>query len=193
MNPHDYPKSVSLTDGTELLVRPLRKEDERLLHEYFLRLPPEEVARLKDDVTDPEVIEKWIYDLDFDVVLPLVALDKDRIVANATLKYNPVGWRKHQGEIRASVDPSCRQKGLATILIENMIDIAKTMGLEQLTAEVAPTLDVAYFLFEKMGFKEAALLKNFIKNQEGKHDDLVVMILDLKEHAHTSASVGRTA
>jgi RimJ/RimL family protein N-acetyltransferase len=185
MNLHDYPKSVSLSDGTELLVRPLRKDDERLLHEYFLRLPPEEVARLKDDVTDPEVIEKWIYDLDFDVVLPLVAFDKDRIVANATLKYNPVGWRKHQGEIRASVDPSCRQKGLATILIENMIDIAKAMGLEQLTAEVAPTLDVAYFLLEKMGFKEAAVLRNFIKNQEGKHDDLVVMILDLKEHAQT--------
>jgi ribosomal protein S18 acetylase RimI-like enzyme len=62
-----------------------------------------------------------------------------------------------------------------------MIEIAKSMGLEQLTAELAPTLDEAYFLFEKMGFKEAAVLKNFIKEQEGTYEDLVLMIMDLNK------------
>jgi L-amino acid N-acyltransferase YncA len=181
MNNYSYPKHVRLKDGTELLMRPLRKEDEKLLHNYFLSLPPKEVARLKHDVTDPYIISKWIYDLDYDVVFPLVAMDNDRIVANGTLKFNMVGWRKHQGEIRATVDPEYREKGLSTALIKNMIDIAKSMGLEQLTAELAPTLDEAYFLFEKMGFKEAAVLKNFIKDQEGTYEDLVVMILDLNE------------
>jgi L-amino acid N-acyltransferase YncA len=183
MNPHAYPKSVQLTDGTDLIIRPMRKGDEKALHQYFLKLPKQEVARLKDDVTDPDVIDKWIYDLDYDVALPLVAIDRDRIVANGTLKFNPVGWRKHQGEIRATVDPEYREKGLSTVLIENMIHIAKTMGLEQLTAEIAPTLDEAYFLCEKIGFKEAAVLKNFIKDQEGKYEDLVVMVMDLRETA----------
>jgi len=181
MDTYSYPKQVRLTDGTELSIRPLRKEDEKVLHNYFLRLPPKEVARLKHDITDPYIISKWIYDLDYDVVFPLVAMDNDRIVANGTLKFNMVGWRKHQGEIRATVDPEYREKGLSTVLIKNMIDIAKSMGLEQLTAELAPTLDEAYFLFEKMGFKEAAVLKNFIKDQEGTYEDLVVMILDLNE------------
>jgi L-amino acid N-acyltransferase YncA len=181
MNTYSYPKHVRLKDGTELSMRPLRKEDEKVLHNYFLRLPPKEVARLKHDVTDPYIVSKWIYDLDYDVVFPLVAMDNDRIVANGTLKFNMVGWRKHQGEIRATVDPEYREKGLSTVLIKNMIDIAKSMGLEQLTAELAPTLDEAYFLFEKMGFKEAAVLKNFIKDQEGTYEDLVVMILDLNE------------
>jgi GNAT superfamily N-acetyltransferase len=181
MNLHEYPKLVSLTDETEILVRPLKKSDEKDLHLYFLRLASREVSRLKDDVTDPEVIKNWIYDLDYDVALPLVAIYKDRIVANATLKYNPVGWRKHQGEIRVTVDPTYREKGLSTLLIENIIDIAQSMGLEQLTAEIAPTLDEAYFLFEKLNFKEAAVLKDFIRDQEGKYDDMVVMIRDLKE------------
>jgi L-amino acid N-acyltransferase YncA len=179
MDTYSYPKQVRLTDGTKLSIRPLRKEDEKVLHNYFLRLPPKEVARLKDDVTDPDIISKWIYDLDYDVVFPLVAMDHDRIVANGTLKFNLVGWRKHQGEIRATVDPEYRKKGLSTILIQNMIEIAKSMGLDQLTAELAPTLDEAYFLFEKMGFKEAAVLKKFIKDQEGRYEDLVVMIMDL--------------
>jgi L-amino acid N-acyltransferase YncA len=179
MHTYSFPKHVRLKDGTELSMRPLRKEDEKNLHNYFLKLPQEEVARLKHDVTDPNIISKWIYDLDYDVVFPLVAIDNNRIVANGTLKFNMIGWRKHQGEIRTTVDPEYREKGLSTVLVEKMIEIAKSMGLEQLTAELAPSLDEAYFLFEKMGFKEAAVLKNFIKDQEGKYQDLVIMILDL--------------
>jgi acetyltransferase len=181
MDSHSYPRHVRLKDGTELLMRPLRKEDEKILHNYFLRLPSEEVARLKHDVTDPDLISKWIYDLDYDVVFPLVAMDHERIVANGTLKFNVIGWRKHQGEIRATVDPEYREKGLSTVLIKNMIEIAKNLGLEQLTAELAPSLDEAYFLFEKLGFKEAVVLKDFIKDQEGSYDDLVVMIMELNE------------
>jgi L-amino acid N-acyltransferase YncA len=176
---YSFPKHVRLKDGTELSMRPLRKEDDKILHSYFLKLPSEEVARLKHDVTDPNIINKWIYDLDYDVVFPLVAIDNDRIVANGTLKFNMIGWRKHQGEIRTTVDPEYREKGLSTVLIKNMIEIAKSIGLEQLTAELAPNLDEAYFLFEKMGFKEVAVLKNFIKDQEGKYQDLVIMVMDL--------------
>ncbi len=180
MDPYSYPKAVRLSDGTQLTIRPLKKDDEKALYSYFLKLPPEEVARLKDDITDPELIRKWIFDLDYDTVLPLVAMDRSRIVANGTLKFNPVGWRKHQGEIRATVDPEYRKKGISTLLIENLIEIARSMGLEQLTAELSPALDEAYFLCEKMGFKEAAVLKNFIKDQEGRYQDLVVMVMDLK-------------
>ena len=46
-----------------------------------------------------EIQNPLIYDLDYDTVLPLVALDKDRIVASAALKFNPVGWTRHQAEL----------------------------------------------------------------------------------------------
>ena len=60
-----------------------------------------------------------------------------------------------------------------------MITIAMKMGLERITAELSPRLDEAYFLCEKMGFKEAAILKNFIKDHDGNYEDLVIMIKDL--------------
>jgi ribosomal protein S18 acetylase RimI-like enzyme len=176
---YQYPKSTELKDGGQLTIRPLRKEDEKALHKYFLRLPPEDRMCLRDDVTDPKVIESWILDLDYDHVLPLVALDGDQIVANATLQFNPIGWTKHQGEIRITCDPEYREKGLATILIENLTLIAADFGLEQLTAEMAPALDEAYFLFEKLGFKEAAVLKGFIKDFQGRHQDLVLMVKNI--------------
>jgi acetyltransferase len=179
MNPNDFPKTIKLKDGTHLLIRPLRKEDEKSLREYFLRLPAKEVSRLKDDVTDPKVVEKMIFDLDYDVAFPLIAFDGDRIVGSATIKFNPIGWRKHQGEIRGTVDPEYREKGLSTCIIEMIMKISKSMGIDQLTAEVSPALDEAYFLCEKVGFKEAAVLKNFIKDQEGNYEDLVIMIKEL--------------
>jgi ribosomal protein S18 acetylase RimI-like enzyme len=131
---------------------------------------------LRNDVTDPKVIENWILDLDYDVLLPLVALDINHIVANGTLEFDPVGWTKHQGEIRITCDPHFRKKGLATILIKNLMRTAVDVGLEQLTAEIAPALDEAYFLFEKLGFKEAAVLKDFIKDLKDNYQDLVLMV-----------------
>ena len=176
---YQYPKSENLKDGSQITIRPLRKEDEKELHEYFLRLPPEDRLCLRNDVTDPKVIESWILDLDYDVILPLVALDGNHIVANGTLEFDPVGWTKHQGEIRITCDPKYRNKGLATILIQNLMQIAGDFGLEQLTAEIAPTLDEAYFLFEKLGFQEAAVLKDFIKDYKENYQDLVLMVKNI--------------
>jgi len=179
MNPYNFPKTVKLKNGTRLVIRPLRKEDEKILLQYFLRLPKKEVSRLKDNITDPEVVEKMIYDLDYDVALPLIAFDGDRIVASATIKFNLIGWRRHQAEIRGTVDPDFREKGLSTSVMNMMIEISKSMGIDQLTAEVSPALDEAYFLCEKVGFKEVAVLKNFIKDQEGNYEDLVIMVKEL--------------
>jgi len=178
---YQYPKSENLKDGSQITIRPLRKEDEKMLHEYFLKLPPEDRMCLRNDVTDPKVIENWIYDLDYDVILPLVALDADRIVANATLQFDPVGWTKHQGEIRITCDPEYREKGLSTILVENLMQIAVDFGLEQLTAEIALVLDEAYFLFEKLGFQEAAVLKDFIKDYQENYQDLVLMVKNIAQ------------
>jgi RimJ/RimL family protein N-acetyltransferase len=174
---YEYPKKTTLKDGTELTLRPLRKEDQQALHDYFLRMPPEDRMGLKDDVTDPGVIKHWIYDLDYDVVLPVLALDDGRIVANATLHFNQIGWTKHQGEIRITSDPDFRQKGLAARLIQELIEIAAYFGLEQLTAEIAPTSVEARTIFRKLGFNEIASLQGFVKDFEGNQADLTIMVM----------------
>ena len=174
---YEYTKKTTLKDGTQLTLRPLRKEDQQALHEYFLRMPPEDRMGLKDDVTDLEVIEHWIYDLDYDVVLPVLALDDGRIVANATLHFNQIGWTKHQGEIRITSDPDFRQKGLAARLIQELVEIAAYFGLEQLTAEIAPTSVEARTIFRKLGFNEIASLQGFVKDFEENQADLTIMVM----------------
>lgn len=171
-----YPKTVSLEDGTSITLRPLLKTDEAALLEYFGSLPPEDRMCLKEDVTDPKVIENWIYELDYDITFPLVALHNGNIVGDATLHFNPIGWTKHQGEIRLTTSTRYRDRGLGTILVQNLIDIATQLGLEQIHIEIPPVLDKAFYLFEKMGFKEVAHLEGFVKDLEGKESDLVLMV-----------------
>ena len=174
-----YPKSLSLEDGTPVILRPLLKVDEAALREYFGSLPPEDRLCLKEDVTDPKVIENWIYELEYDTVLPLIALHNGNIVGDATLHFNPIGWTKHQAEVRLTTSTQYRVRGLGTILVQNLIDIATRLGLEQISIEIPPVLDKAFYLFEKMGFKEVANLKGFVKDLEGKESDLVLMIKHL--------------
>jgi len=172
----NYPQTITLDDGTSLTLRPLLKTDEAALLEYFGSLPPEDRLCLKEDVTDPKVIENWIYELDYDVVLPIIALHNGNIVGDATLHFNPIGWTKHQGEVRLTTSPLYRVRGLGTILVQNLIDIASRLGLEQIHIEIPPVLDKAFYLFQKMGFKEIANLPGFVKDLEGKESDLVLMV-----------------
>ena len=60
--------------------------------------------------------------------------------------------------------------------MQNLIDIATSLGLEQINIEIPPMLDKAFYLFEKMGFKEIAHLKGFVRDLEGNESDLVLMI-----------------
>ncbi len=176
-----YPKSVALDDGTPVTLRPLLKEDEAKLTAYFADLPAEDRLCLKEDVSDPKVVENWIYELDYDNILSLLAFHNGEVVGDATLHFNPIGWTRHQAELRLTTSPQYRVRGLGTLLLQNLIDIATRLGLEQIHIEIPPRLDKAFYLFEKMGFKEVANLRGFVKDLAGTESDLVLMVKYLQE------------
>jgi L-amino acid N-acyltransferase YncA len=176
-----YPKTVVLDDGGEVVFRPLRKEDENALTEFFKELPLKDRACLKEDVADPRVIAAWIDRLDYDAILPIIALENDRIVGDATLHFNPAGWTRHQAEIRLTTGVGHRTRGLGKRLTQDIIDIARRMGLEQLSIELAPELQDAFLLCQKIGFSQAAVLEGFIIDLDGNERDLVLMIKQLKD------------
>jgi L-amino acid N-acyltransferase YncA len=185
----NFPKQVNLEDGTVITLRPLLKDDDQAFLAYFRSLAPEERVVLREEVTDPKVIENWMETLDYDLVLPLIALHGKRIIGAASLQFNLSAWTQHQGEVRLSTDPQYRAKGLGTLLIQTLEDIAAQLGLEQLTAEIPPELDKAFYLFEKLGFEKAAVLKGFVMDMEGRESDIVLMIKSLapaeSEFRHT--------
>ena len=52
----NFPKHISLKDGTEAMLRPLNPDDEKQLHELFLDIPEPERMFIKHRVQDIKVL-----------------------------------------------------------------------------------------------------------------------------------------
>jgi L-amino acid N-acyltransferase YncA len=176
-----YPRKVSLRDGTNLTLRPMRQEDENPLLSFFLEIPPEERWFLKEDVTSPRVIKEWASDIDYKRALPILAFTDDgRIVADAALVRRRGGSRSHVGEVRVVVGAEFRHRGLGVLLLRELCDIANDAGIERVIAEMASESQKdAIQACEWLGFYKIATLEGMIKDPNGHEEDLVLMTMPL--------------
>jgi len=175
-----YPQSVTLKDGTELVLRAMNKQDDRAIMGFFEDLEDEDRLYMRNDVTSYRVIREWFNNLNYNRVFPLLAVQGKRIVANATLHRKPFGWMRHVGEIRIVVSPDFRRRGLARVMFKELIETAREAGLEKLTAEMAVSQTGAIKVFGNVGFKDEVILKNYIRDAKDGIHDLLVMTLDIE-------------
>lgn len=177
----EFPKTWMLEEGTQVTVRPMARQDRAKVARFFQSIPEGDLRFLKEDVQDPRVIERWVKQLDYDRVLPLVAEVEGRIVADASLHRRKEGWRRHLGGVRVVVDPTFRHRGLASRLVDELIDVATREGLERLYAEITAENATALDVFRKRGFEEVARFERNIVDPAGEYHDLVVLHLDLAQ------------
>ena len=175
-----FPKEVALRDCNRVLVRPLEDGDEQALLDFFLRIPEGERFFLKEDVTAPDVVHRWVRERDFRRALALLAVDGPRIVADAVLVRRRGNSRSHIGEIRVVVAPEYRDHGLGTALIRELCDIADDAGLEKVMFElVADKEQEAIRAAEWLGFLRVATIEGGAVDPLGHHYDVVLMAMPL--------------
>jgi GNAT superfamily N-acetyltransferase len=174
-----YPKTVKLKDGSPITLRPLKPADEKAFHTFFVGVPDQERILFKHRVTDPAVIREWVQRLDYGKVLPVVAFAGDNLVADASLHQTLGGWKRHIGRISVVVHPAIRGKGLAGLLVNELIDIARDLGLEKLEAEFLGQQKAARRVFEERGFNQFLYLHDYVKDMQAIAHDYVLMGRDL--------------
>ena len=175
-----FPKQLKLKDGSTCRVRPLRKDDEKSFHEFFLEVPSQERMFIKHRVTEPDVIHNWCRNIDLGHHLPLLAISDGRIVGDATLHQQLGGWKRHIGRVSVLVHPGFRGRGLASAMVGEIVDIARQMGLEKLEAEFIGEQDAAIKMFAMLGFSNLLRLENYVKDMQAISHDYVLMGLDMK-------------
>ncbi len=175
-----YPKEISLKDGSKCSLRPLRKEDEKDFHGLFLALPAEERMFIKHRVTEPEVIRDWCRNLDYGRNLPLVAILQGKIVGVATLHQQLGGWKRHIGRVSVLVLPKHRGLGLARALVGDVVGLARNLGLEKVEAEFIGEQEAAIRMFALLGFSNLVRLEDYVKDMQAVTHDYVLMGLQLK-------------
>ena len=182
-----YPKQAKLADGTRVLIRPLMATDEQALVEFFKSIPPEDILYLRDNVKDPQVIHQWIATLNYEMILPLIAEINGKIVGDCTLHQTRAGWKSHIGTVRIVIHPEYRGKGLATLLVGEMVQVAIDGGLEKLEGEFMPEQKRPIEIFEKLGFVKLATLPQHIRDVKGETHDLLIYVYDLRAEEHYAA------
>ena len=182
-------KVVTLKNGLRVVVRPFSADDRGKILDYFLLLPAEDRAWMREDVTDPSVIDKWIANLDQARSMAIVAEADDRIVGDATLYMWPHGWHRHIGEIRLSVDSAQRKNGLGMMLLSELFSLALQFDLDKLAAQVMREQEQAIAMLERLGFHKEAELKGHIMDLQGRKHDMIILtnfVSVLWEHLHDS-------
>jgi RimJ/RimL family protein N-acetyltransferase len=182
-----YVKEGVLKDGARVKLRPLVKEDREMLIKFFQGLDDKELGFLRNDVRDPAVIDHWMDNLDYQRVFPLVAEADGRIVGDATLHMRKIGWKRHLGNVRVVVAKDYQGRGLGTLLINELVELAGEFGLEKLVAEIHLQAVGAFNVFKKAGFAVKAVFEDLVKDPSGKSSDLVVMVCNVQAREGVAA------
>ncbi len=177
----EYPKEVKVKDGSTVVLRPFERKDKDALFAFFQTLREVDRLFLKDNVSDPAIVDRWALELNYEKVFPLLAWHGDRVVADATLHKNLGGWMKHVGTIRIVVSPEFQRKGVGSILANELFLHALKSGLEKIVAEIMDIQNGAIKVFEKLGFKKEAVFHGHVRDQIGVRHDLLILSKDLEE------------
>jgi RimJ/RimL family protein N-acetyltransferase len=175
LNDLQYPKKINLREGTEIILRPMVAEDEDKLLEFFRAIPEEDRIYLADDVTSRKVIRRWCKELDYNTVLPILAEKDGVIIGDSTLRHTRLGWMRHVGHIRSVVSIDWRRKGVATVLVGELIEHAIMRGLDKLVFRAMDTQVSAINAMKAMGFVKEAVLKEHVVDLRGRPHDLIIM------------------
>jgi RimJ/RimL family protein N-acetyltransferase len=170
----------TLPGGERLLLRPLAKLDEQGLVDLFSRASPEDLAYFRDDAGDPSVVRSWVQNLDLKKVYPLIAVVDSLVVGDATLHFRE-RYHRHLAWVRIFLDRSYRRRGIGTLMLSNLIDIGRRLGLQQLYTEVVSTQGRVIKAFEDVGFQHAVTLPDYFITSSGDTLDMVVLVMRLVE------------
>jgi RimJ/RimL family protein N-acetyltransferase len=183
----NYPRQIELPDGTPVEMRLMSAADRDAVLDFARSLPEADLLFLRVDLTEPAVIDEWIANLESGDSTSLVAYDAEGLVGYATVHRSPARWTRRVGEIRVNVSPSYRARGLGRRLTAQIFDLARSLGLKKLMANMTVDQPGARAAFRRLGFVPEALLADYVEDRNGVSRDLVIMSYDIDGHSDQMA------
>jgi len=173
-------KKAKLKDGSEVLIRELRKDDIDRSLAFFRALPKEDRAYLRIDVTKREVVERRINAMESGKVSRLVAIVDGEIVADGSLERENRDWEKHIAELRLIVAHPFQRRGLGLLMARELFALGASQKVEEILVRIMGPQVGALSIFERLGFHQDAILHDYVKDIDGAKQDLILMRCDLE-------------
>ncbi len=175
-----YRQVFTLKDGARILLRPLTPEDRQALIDLYMPIVPDDLRYMRHNVKDPQLINKWVDDLDYSKVFPLVAVFGSRIVGSATLHFKS-GPKRHIAEVRIFLSKDFRRRGVGSRLLQGLIELAKRHNLYMLEAEIVSDQNHIIRAFQMLGFESRCIFDDYFMLPDGDLRDAAHLVLRLRE------------
>lgn len=172
-------KIETLKGGTTVHVRDLSLDDIEQLHGFFKSLPVEDRRYLRIDVTQKGAVEWRLRTSSSGKDARVIALLDDEVVAYGALEISPEEWHRHQGELRVLVSRSHQRKGLGMIMMRELYLVAARRQIKEVIVKMMGPQMAAMSICKRLGFKQESLLHDYVMDQNGNLQDLVVMTCDM--------------
>jgi RimJ/RimL family protein N-acetyltransferase len=172
------PRSVEC-EGVTLELRFMTPVDELALLAFAESLPVHDMLFLPRDIAQPKVLAAWVREVERGALPTLLAVQDGRVVGCAAMARDLQSWSPHFAELRAVVAPELRGKGVGRTLVQECFAILLAEDIEKITAQMTIDQQGAIAVFEALGFRAEALLRDYVKDREGKKHDIVILSHDV--------------
>ena len=169
-----YPRHVK-TEAGEIEFRLMSRADEAAVLDFAKKLPTHDLLFLPRNISEPKVLSAWVNEIERGAITSLLAVKDGKVVGCGTVVRDPHSWSPHVGEIRMVVSLDVRGQGVGRALSQETFALALGAGLEKLSVQMTVDQRAAIALFESLGFKAEALLRDHVRDLEGKKHDIVVI------------------
>jgi L-amino acid N-acyltransferase YncA len=182
-----YPRHVRCND-TEVEIHLMGPDDEASVLAFARELPAHDLLFLHRDIRNPRVVAAWIEQIRQGAITSLLVIAGGRVVGCAAIVRDTLSWSPHVAELRVVISPEMRGTGLGRILVQDAFALAISMGVEKILARMTSDQRSAIAVFEEMGFRGEALLRDYVRDAAGITHDLVVLSLDVtRSHGQRAA------
>jgi L-amino acid N-acyltransferase YncA len=171
---------VKLADGTEILIRKMTRQDLEASLAFFESLFEEDRAYLRRDVANREVVEQRIREMESGSTRRLLAVVGDEIVADGALELSGEEWKRHVGELRLIIAPAYRRRGLGIRMARELFLLAASERVEEIVVRMMRPQKAARAIFRKLGFHREVVLPDYVRDQSGATQDMILMRCDLE-------------
>ena len=180
-----YPVQIDLA-GESVTLRPLAAGDRDAMLAFASALAPHDLLFLRRDITQPAEVDAWIEAVARGELETVVAVLEGPVREGAVLGYcvvdrSPLWWMRHVAELRVMVGADARGKGLGRVLTTHAFRAASEMGVEKMVAQMTTDQRPAISVFQNMGFQNEAVLRDQVKDRDGKSYDLLVLARPVSE------------
>lgn len=188
-SPRTYPDTRHI-DGRDVTLRPMTAEDRRAVLDFARKLPEHDLLFLRRDISEESAIDDWVEEIRTGEIFTVLALEGETVLGYATIHRNQLRWTAHVAELRVVVAESARGLGLGRILTQEAFANAVALGIEKMVAQMTMDQKSAIAVFEGLGFRPEALLRDQVKDRAGQKHDLLVLSLDVSKFQTERATYG---